>query len=180
MIALLAAVPALGQEADDAASKREEILAAIELPAAAQALRNKGVEKAEVKEALRAAKGKRIKAKNAKALLDESAKSVDENGKIDNFGAFVKSKLDEGLRGRDLAAAIRAEHQKRGKGKGKEKSAGKSKGKSTEKDAQKENEKGKEKEQDRNKERETEQEREKAEKGSSEKGSAGKGKGKQK
>ena len=98
---------------------RDEILAAIELPGKAQALRNKGVEKAQVREALRAARGKKLKAKQARDLLEGAEGAVNENGPIDNFGAFVKSKLAEGLRGRELASAIRAEHKARGKGKGK-------------------------------------------------------------
>jgi len=44
-------------------------------------------------------------------------KSAEEHGPVDNFGAFVKSKLAEGLRGRDLADAIAIEHKVRGKGK---------------------------------------------------------------
>jgi hypothetical protein len=131
LLMLPAALPVMAQGGkEDAAAKRAEVLAAIDLPKSAQALRKEGVDKAEVKEALRAAKGKKAKAKDTKALLDESAKAVKENGRIDNFGAFVKSKLNEGLRGRELAAAIHAEHKARGKGKGKskEKSKAKSKG----------------------------------------------------
>jgi hypothetical protein len=145
-------------------SKREEILALIDLPTKAQALRNKGVDKREVKEALRAARGRKLKAKETRDLLAESDKAVDEHGRIDNFGAFVKGKLESGLRGRELAAAIRAEHQARGKGKAKAKAKGQAKGKSD--DAKKEREREEEREREREKEMEQE------------KGGQGKGRGK--
>jgi len=125
LVVLLAAPGLRAQEGDtsepkqDKAADRDEILAALELPKKAQALRNKGVEKAEVREALRAARGKKLKARQARDLLEGAEEAVDESGPIDNFGAFVKARLAEGLRGRELAAAIRAEHQARGKGKGK-------------------------------------------------------------
>jgi hypothetical protein len=121
-LALLWCTPSVSaQEAGEKQSKREEILAMIDLPKSAQALRKKGVDKREVKSALREAKRKKVKVKDTKNLLDASAKAVDENGPIDNFGAFVKSKLEQGLRGRELAAAIHAEHKARGKGRGKAK-----------------------------------------------------------
>lgn len=117
-LALIAA-SAFAQEAEgDKASRREEILAALDLPAAAQSLRDKGVDKEGVKEAIGAAKGKGLKAKEARGLMKDAEGAVDEHGPVDNFGAFVKGKLDSGLRGRELAAAIKAEHAARGKGKG--------------------------------------------------------------
>jgi len=104
--------------AQDKAEKRADILASLDLPNQAQALRDKGAEKAQVKEALRAARGKKLKPKETRDLLKEASSAADENGTIDNFGTFVKSQLESGKRGRDLAAAIRAEHGKRGRGKG--------------------------------------------------------------
>jgi len=103
---------------DDAKSKRAEILAALDLPTQAQALRDKGAEKGQVKEALRAARGKKLKAKETRDLLKSASDAADEHGTVENFGTFVKSQLAAGKRGRDLAAAIRAEHGKRGRGKG--------------------------------------------------------------
>jgi hypothetical protein len=73
---------------------------------------------ADMKEALKAAKRKGLRADEMSDVTDEQNRAMDEHGPVDNFGAFVQSKLDEGLRGRDLAAAIRAEHVKHGKGKG--------------------------------------------------------------
>lgn len=109
---------ALAQDGADQASRRDDILAALELPSAAQSLRDKGVDKAQVKEAVQAAKGRKLKAREARDLMKDTGAAVDEHGPVDNFGAFVKGKLDAGLRGKDLAAAIREEHVVRGKGKG--------------------------------------------------------------
>jgi hypothetical protein len=124
---------AVGQEAEAKRSKREEVLALLDLPSSAQALRKKGVDKQEVKLALRSARTKRIKAKETKEILDASSEAVEKNGRIDNFGSFVKSKLESGLRGRELAAAIHAEHRARGKGKGQDKEKAKKKTKEKEK-----------------------------------------------
>ncbi|MEN8148863.1 MAG: hypothetical protein ABFS86_03515, partial [Planctomycetota bacterium] len=99
-------------------AKRAEVLAALDLPKKAKALREKGVDKEELKQALREARKKKMKAKDTKELLEAAEDSVDENGPVDNFGAFVRKKLDEGLRGKELAKAIKAEHKARGKGKG--------------------------------------------------------------
>jgi len=91
---------------------------AARLPKKAHEVRQKGVADGDVKAALRAAKSKGVGAGEMAEVTEEHGRAVDEHGPIDNFGAFVNSKLDEGLRGRELAAAIRAEHAKRGKGKG--------------------------------------------------------------
>lgn len=103
---------------EDVKAKRERLLKATQLPKRASEIRGKGMAPADVKEAMEAAKSKRVKAGDMAEVTEEQSKSIDEHGPIDNFGAFVKSKLNEGLRGRDLSAAIKAEHAKRGKGKG--------------------------------------------------------------
>lgn len=122
------AAPAAGEASERAEDRRtpnERILGALALPLKAQALRKAGVGEGEVKAGLTAAKGKKLAAGDAAELLDEAAKATRDHGPVDNFGAFVQAKLDAGLRGRDLAAAIREEHAARGKGKGKGKSEGK-------------------------------------------------------
>jgi hypothetical protein len=141
MVAFLALFAVSAFPQDEVTSPREDILAALDLPAAAQSLRDKGVDKGQVREAMQAAKGKKLKAKEAKGLMKDAGDAVDEHGPIDNFGAFVKSKLDAGLRGRDLAAAIRAEHVARGKGKGHGKKDAAGKGNAKEKETGKDKEK---------------------------------------
>lgn len=112
------ASPAAQPASQDAAAKRERLLRAAKLPREAQECRRKGVPDDDMKHALRAARGKGLKADEISDITAEQRRAIDDHGPVDNFGAFVQSKLDEGLRGRDLAAAIRAEHAKRGKGKG--------------------------------------------------------------
>lgn len=103
---------------DARAAKRDRLLRASQLPREAQQCREKGVPDEDMKAALRAAKRKGLKADETSDMTAEQRRAIDDHGPVDNFGAFVQSKLDEGLRGRELAAAIRAEHAKRGKGKG--------------------------------------------------------------
>ncbi|WP_434427697.1 hypothetical protein [Nannocystis pusilla] len=126
------AAPAAGEASERAEDRRtpnERILGALTLPLKAQALRKAGVGEGEVKAGLKAAKAKKLAAGDAAELLDEAAKATRDHGPVDNFGAFVQTKLDAGLRGRDLAAAIREEHAARGKGKGKSEGKGPPEGK---------------------------------------------------
>jgi len=113
-----AAQPATAPTAQPDPAKRERLLKAVQLPGKANEVRDKGVPDSDVKETLRAGKSKGVKAGEMSDIADEQSKAIDEHGPTDNFGAFVRSKLDQGLRGRDLAAAIREEHAKHGKGKG--------------------------------------------------------------
>ncbi len=98
---------------------RPNILEAILLPRVSDSLRKEGVPEEEVRVAIEEAMRKRLPPDETKQVLDETARSVRESGPIDNFGAFVQTQLDAGLRGRELAAAIHAEHARRGIGKGK-------------------------------------------------------------
>lgn len=111
---LLAAAPAL---ADDPAPQGD-LMKALELPRLAQSLRDKGVADDDVKAAIKGARDKEMHADEVAETFEAADAAVDENGPVDNFGAFVQSKLDEGLRGKELADAIKAEHQAHGKGKG--------------------------------------------------------------
>lgn len=90
---------------------------AIDLPAKAKAVRARGVPAREVEQALKAAKQRGLGADEAADLLDAEDEAA-AGGRIDNFGDFVQQKLDEGLRGRELAQAIREEHARRGIGGG--------------------------------------------------------------
>ena len=81
---------------------------AIELPAKAQALRDQGVPASEVAQAVRASRDHGLSAGETSDLLDEA-----KGEKLDNLGSFVKEKLDQGLRGRELADAIHEEQARR-------------------------------------------------------------------
>lgn len=124
------AAPPEKSASDDAAAKhtaKDRILGAMHLPLKVQALRKAGADDAAVKAGLKAARERKLEAREAADLFAVAVTSVKEHGPVDNFGAFVQTQLDAGLRGKDLAAAIRKEHEAHGKGKpdGKGKSDGK-------------------------------------------------------
>jgi hypothetical protein len=58
-----------------------------------------------------------VPAEDATRIFDEEVRIVREGGSKDNFGAFVHSRVEAGMRGRELADAIHAEHARRGMGK---------------------------------------------------------------
>ena len=96
-------------------SARARILGALDLPLKAQALRKAGVDEPGLKAGLKAARDKKLHAAEAADLLDDAVTAAKEHGPVGNFGAFVKERLDEGLRGKALSEAIRQEHATRGK-----------------------------------------------------------------
>lgn len=111
----LTAQPAVAQDPPpDSAS----ILQTILLPTAAEALRELGVPTEEIESVVAGARERRVPPSETAVILQDAAQTVDEHGPIDNFGAFVQEQLQSGLRGRELAEAIRAEHARRGIGKG--------------------------------------------------------------
>lgn len=113
LLALLAPVATTSAQVPDWVT---QIIAAAQLPIVADSARREGVPGADVRAALEALKTANVPAHEAKDVMDEARKSARTHGPVDNFGAFVQSKLAAGLRGRELAAAIRAEHAARGKG----------------------------------------------------------------
>jgi hypothetical protein len=112
----LAAAPATAQETRTSAT--ETLLWALRLPQATQQARLLGVPERDLRSIFDTAREMRLPAGALTEVFDEENKSIREHGPVDNFGAFVQARLGEGLRGRELAAAIRAEHAARGKGKG--------------------------------------------------------------
>jgi hypothetical protein len=99
------------------AQRTNELLAAAALPVSAAQARREGASNREVRDALRALRENKVPAHEARLVIDEERSARKANGPVDNFGAFVQTKLKAGLRGKDLAAAIKAEHVARGKGK---------------------------------------------------------------
>jgi hypothetical protein len=95
--------------------RANDVLAAAELPVSAAHARSEGLSNRDVREALDAMRTAKVPARDAQMVFDEERIARRTNGPVDNFGAFVQSKLHAGLRGRDLAAAIKAEHAARGK-----------------------------------------------------------------
>jgi len=126
---LAAAAPAAAQEST--ASPRDVLLAALRLPQVTQEARVLGVPEKDLQTIFDTARERRIPAGVLTDVMVSENEACREHGPVENFGAFVQSKLSQGLRGRDLAAAIRAEHAARGIGRGKSlraKGAGAAKG----------------------------------------------------
>jgi hypothetical protein len=94
------------------AGPREDIVNATRLPEVADDLRQIGVPEADVVMMLDAAHGKGLGAGDAEDTLD-SVKNTEKQGHLDNLGSFVKSQIEKGLRGKDLANAIHEEKQKK-------------------------------------------------------------------
>lgn len=91
------------------------VISAANLPVSADQARKEGAPSGVIAQVLAAMEAANVPAGEAREILDEERAALREHGPVDNFGAFVQSKLDAGLRGRELAAAIRAEHQLRGR-----------------------------------------------------------------
>ena len=123
LVALLAAVPVAAQESSS--GFLQELLQAARLPTVTREARVLGVPERDLQTIFAAAREHRIPAGNLAEVLSEENKAIRQHGPVDNFGAFVQEKLDAGLRGRELAAAIHAEHAARGIGKGRPAEAGK-------------------------------------------------------
>lgn len=104
--------------AQDVVQEGADILQAILLPRVSEILRERGVPVEEVESAIEGARRSGVAPSEATAVFQEAVVSVEQNGPIENFGGFVQQQLERGLRGRELADAIRAEHAARGIGRG--------------------------------------------------------------
>jgi hypothetical protein len=94
----------------------DKVLAAAKLPVAAAEAREEGVSEITLREYLDRVRRNRVPADDAWRILDEEVRVVRDGGPKENFGAFVQTQLDAGLRGRELADAIHEEHRRRGMG----------------------------------------------------------------
>lgn len=115
--ALLLAAPSVSaQTTADVEAARERLRAILNLPTRAAETREAGASDSTVRTILDILRERQTPAAEAEEILTAQRDAVRENGPVDNFGAFVQAQLSNGLRGRELAAAIRAEHAARGKG----------------------------------------------------------------
>lgn len=92
------------------------ILAALRLPALVNEARGAGVTEATLRSVLDALLRRGLPSEDAALVLREEIDAVHAGAKPSNFGGFVQAQLDAGFRGRGLADAIRAEHQRMGIG----------------------------------------------------------------
>ena len=94
----------------------DRVLAAAQLPVAAAEAREEGVTNLQLSDILQMIRRRGLPAEDARWVLEEEVRVVREGGPKENFGAFVQTQLDAGLRGRALADAIHEEHRRRGMG----------------------------------------------------------------
>lgn len=91
---------------------------ALRLPDLADRLRAGGTQPAEVRVAIDALRESEADADSVADILEDEVDATRGDVPRDNFGAFVQERLQEGLRGRELADSIRAEHRAAGRGPG--------------------------------------------------------------
>lgn len=95
----------------------EKARAALNLPVSTNTARQWGVPDERVRTTIWDIHRAGVPAPDAARIFDEEVRIVREGGSKDNFGAFVNDRVKAGLRGRELADAIHAEHARRGMGK---------------------------------------------------------------
>lgn len=88
----------------------QRVQALLDLPRLAADVRDAGVPNSTVWEVLNAMDRAKLPETEQVALLTAERDAAREHGPVDNFGAFVQTRLAAGDRGQVLAKAIRAEH----------------------------------------------------------------------
>ncbi len=107
----------------------DQLLTAAQLPVVAADGRREGIPSNEIRAALDAMNRAGMPAHEAKVVMDTARMARRDHGAVDNFGAFVQAQLAAGKRGQALAAAIRAEHMRQGKGRAAHDGPGEGRGK---------------------------------------------------
>lgn len=114
MALAVAAPPALS--AQDG-SLSDKLRASMRLPVVTKEARDAGVPDERVNRTVMDFFRSDVSANDASRFFDEEVRIVREGGSKENFGAFVRTQVERGLRGRELAEAIHREHARRGMGK---------------------------------------------------------------
>lgn len=123
-LALLVASAAQAQSSTGAPQTRvptaadSAIFRALDLPRVMQRARDVGIPDSTVRGIMDAMRRRGIPAGEAIPAVELEVEAVEQGGAKDNFGSFVRAQVESGLRGRELAAAIRAERERRGMGPG--------------------------------------------------------------
>ncbi|HSA57847.1 MAG TPA: hypothetical protein VLE53_19195 [Gemmatimonadaceae bacterium] len=121
----LATMAAPAGSQDTSTPAQTSVLAAIlNLPQAAEAARRAGIPAGVISDVLDSLRRRKVPADDAEKILRDEVEAVDAGAPRENFGAYVNAQLARGLRGRELAAAIHAEHARRGIGRGRGPAAG--------------------------------------------------------
>lgn len=116
-IGVFAQEPAAGSGRSPA-EKAMEVLNAIDLPARAAEAREQGVAEEKIRDVLSRGRAEKISPGTLAEGLEAENEAIRAGESADNFGSFVRQQVDSGLRGRELAAAIREEKARRGIGGG--------------------------------------------------------------
>ena len=116
---VLAALVQPARAQDTQPSAESSLIANIlNLPLAVESARRAGIPSGTIWEVLDSLRRRRVPAADAEQILRGEVEAVEKGGPKENFGAFVNAQLALGLRGRELAASIHAEHARRGIGQG--------------------------------------------------------------
>lgn len=117
LIALaLAAAPARAQQ--QAAPADSGIWSVLNLPRTVEEGRQAGIPSGSIWGVLDSLRRRQVPAEDADRILRDEVEAVKAGAPREHFGATVNALLARGLRGRELAAAIHAEHARRGIGQG--------------------------------------------------------------
>jgi hypothetical protein len=123
LIGILALAPSLSAQGAAGAPQTRvptaadsAILRAIDLPRVMQRAREAGIPDSSIRGVMDRMRQRGIPAEDAATAVGMEVEAVERGGDRNNFGAFVRSQVESGLRGRELAAAIRAERERRGMG----------------------------------------------------------------
>ena len=99
---------------------KQKAVATTALPEIVAEARQVGVSEGVIRGILDSLQRRGVPANDAESVLRDEVAAVKAGAPKENFGAVVHAQLARGLRGRDLAAAIKAEHARRGTGKPKQ------------------------------------------------------------
>lgn len=122
----LVAAPARGQNQAPADSGLWQKV--LNLPKTVDEGRQAGVPSGTIWGVLDSLRRARVPAQDAQQIVQEEVDAVKAGAPKEDFGATVNALLARGLRGRELAAAIHAEHARRGIGQGRGKGKGQGQG----------------------------------------------------
>lgn len=119
-LALLLAAPAAAQQAE-APAPAGGIVSVLRLPRTTQEARQTGVPDSTIGGLIDILRRGGVSANDAEEVIAGEVAATEAGQPKENFGAFVQEQHRLGKRGRALAAAIHAEHARRGIGRGKAK-----------------------------------------------------------
>ncbi len=92
------------------------LMRALDLPSMMQRARSAGIPDSTLRGIMDQMRRRGVPVGDALPAVELEVEAVEQGADKNNFGSFVRAQVESGLRGRELAAAIRAEHERRGMG----------------------------------------------------------------